>query len=257
MSYVGPDQLIDRLKAIREPEIRVAALVDALSEGDPVDWVEAFAGVLRRAHTTDDADAAAAVDAIARAAGAERLPYPARQQLYEAAARLGHRVIARLFLAASPVRVPDDLVRKQLAPERALRASGRPLTLGERKSLARTTRRELIGLVVKDPHPDVVEILLANPHVTENDIVQIAARRPAVPETLARLAEHPRWSARHIVKRALVYNPATPLDAAIRLATTLRRSELEELASDETLPDALRDHARELLAAAREKRVLH
>ena len=80
---MGPAQLIDQLKAIREPEMRVAALVQALSAGDPGDWVEAFAGIVRRAHTTDDADAAAALEAIAHAAGADRLPYPARQSLYE------------------------------------------------------------------------------------------------------------------------------------------------------------------------------
>ena len=32
---MGPELLIDRLKAIREPEMRVAALVAALSDGDP------------------------------------------------------------------------------------------------------------------------------------------------------------------------------------------------------------------------------
>jgi hypothetical protein len=248
---MGPELLIDRLKAIREPEVRVAALVEALSHGDPGDWIEAMAGVIRRAHTTDDADAAAAVEAIALAAGDDRLPYPARQQLYETAARLGHHVIARLFLAASPVTVPDDQLARQLAPERALRASGRPLTLGERKSLARTRRRDLILLVIKDPHPDVIAILLGNPHVTEGDIVQVAARRPAVPETLMKIAEHPRWSVRHAVKRALVWNPATPLDVAIRLATTLRTAELRAISTDEMLPAPLRAHAAELLVAVR------
>src|SRR5687767_10893221 len=241
---VGPELLITRLKAIREPEVRVAVLVSALSDGDPGHWIEAFASIVRRAHTTDDVDAVAALETIAHAAGAERLPYPARQQLYEAATRLGHRVIARLFLAASPVTIPDELLAKQLAPERALRASGKPLTLGERKSLARTRRRDLIIQVVRDPHPDVIAILLVNPHVTEIDVVQIAARRPAVPETLLRVAEHARWSVRQAVKRALVWNPSTPLDTAIRMATTLRTADLREIAADETLPAPLREIGR-------------
>jgi hypothetical protein len=248
---VGPELLITRLKAIREPEVRVAVLVSALSDGDPGHWIEAFASIVRRAHTTDDVDAAAALETIAHAAGAEQLPYPARQRLYEAAARLGYRVIARLFLAASPVTIPDALLAKQLAPERALRTAGKPLTLGERKSLARTRRRDLIIQVVRDPHPDVIAILLVNPHVIEADVVQIAARRPAVPETLLRVAEHPRWSLRQQVKRALVWNPATPLDVAIRMATTLRTADLREIAADETLPAPLRGHVEELLATAR------
>jgi hypothetical protein len=251
MAVMLPELLIEHLKAIREPEMRIAALVQALTAGDPGHWIEAFASVVRRAHTTDDADAAAALEAIAQAAGADRLPYPSRQQLYEAAARLGHRVIARMFLAASPVRVPDDQLARHLAPERALRASGKPLTLGERKTLARTQRRDLILLVIKDPHPEVIAILLHNTHLTEADVVQVAARRPAVPDTLMKVAEHARWSARHAVKRALVWNPSTPLDVAIRLATTLRPAELREIEADETLPAPLRGHVAELLATAR------
>lgn len=247
---MGPELLIDRLKAIREPEMRVAALVEALSGGDPDQWVEVLAGIVRRCHTTDDVDAQAALEAITRAAGAETLPYPARQHLYEAATQLGHRVVARLFLAASPVTMPEDQRKRQLAPERALKASGRPLTLGERKSLARTRRRDLILLVVRDPHPDVIAILLGNPHLTEADVVTVAARRPAVPETLLKIAEHPRWSIRHAVKRALIWNPSTPLDVALRLATTLRAAELREIAADATLPTPLRGHVAELLATA-------
>ena len=72
----------------------------------------------------------------------------------------------------------------------------------------------------------MIAILLDNPHVTEADIVRIAAARPAVPESLALVAAHPRWSVRHAVKRALVLNPSTPLADAIRIATTLRSGEL-------------------------------
>jgi hypothetical protein len=92
-------------------------------------------------------------------------------------------------------------------------------------------------------------VLLENPHVTEADVVKIAAARPAVPAALARLAVHPRWSVRHVVKRALVQNPSTPLADAIRIATTLRPAELAELARDPALPEPLRVHAAELGAA--------
>ena len=53
---------------------------------------------------------------------------------------------------------------------------------------------------------------------------------------------------RHAVKRALVLNPSTRLADAIRIATTLRQPELEELAADHSLHDALRQHASDVLA---------
>jgi hypothetical protein len=228
--------------------MRVLALVQALGEGDPAAWVEALASIIARAHLVDDADAIATVECIAHAARDESLPYATRQVLYETAAERNLPAIARLFLAASPAAEIPQQLRKQLGPERPLKPTDRPLTLGERKAAARTHRRDRILLMVRDPHPAVVEILLDNPHVTEADVMKMASMRPAVPESLAKIAAHARWSVRHAVKRALVLNPATPLADAVRIATTLRAPDLEEIAGDYSLPDALRTHAREVLA---------
>src|SRR5205814_10191929 len=126
---VGPDLLIGRLRAIRDPRMRVMALVQALSEGDPVSWVEALAGIIARAHLVDDPDALATVECITHAAGDEALPYATRQQLYETASERNLPAIARLFLAASPqVPLPRQL-KKQLGPERALRPTDLLLAL--------------------------------------------------------------------------------------------------------------------------------
>ncbi len=247
-AVVGPDLIIARLRAIREPRMRVLALVSALSEGEPAAWVEALAAIITRAHTVDDPDASETLEALTKAVADEALPYDRRKQLYVAASERSMPAVARLFLVASPPGEMPRQLEKQLGPERPLRPADRPLTLGERKSLARTHRRDQLLLLVRDPHPQVVAILLDNPHVTEHDIVKIAAARPAAPEALSKVAAHPRWSVRHAVKRALVLNPATPLADAIRIATTLKAAELAELAADHSLPEPLRRHASEVLA---------
>jgi uncharacterized protein (UPF0147 family) len=246
---VGPEHIIARLKALRDPRMRVLALVSALSEDDPTAWVQVLATIMTRAHLNDDPDATEALEAVTHAAADPGMPYDTRQQLYEAATRQQLPAIARLFLVASPRPAGSQAIRS-FAPERPLRPTGRPLTLGERKSLARTHDRELILLMLRDPHPAVLAILLENPHITEVDVVRIASARPAAPATLATLAAHPRWSVRHLVKRALVLNPSTPLADAIRIATTLRSQELLELADDHSLPEPLRRHAAEVHAAA-------
>ena len=194
-----------------------------------------------------------AVEAITHAAAEPTLPHEIKRQMYEAATERGMSAIARLFLSVSPSLIPESQLKKQLAPERSLKPAGRTLTLGERKALARTHLREQLLLLIRDPHPAVVEILLDNPHVTESDVLKIASTRPAVPDALAKIAAHPRWSVRHPVKRALVMNPATPLADAIRIVTTLRLAELAELANDPALPDALREHAAELHASSQRR----
>lgn len=228
--------------------MRILALISALGEGEPTAWVEALAAIITRAKLVDDPDASEALEALSHAVGDEALGYDRRKQLYEAAAARSLPAVARLFLVASPQGELPRQLEKQLGPERPLRPADRPLTLGERKALARTHRRDQLLLLIRDPHPQVVAILLDNPHVTEADIVKVAAMRPAAPESLAKVASHPRWSVRHAVKRALVLNPSTPLADAIRVATTLRAPELAELAADHSLPEPLRRHATEVLA---------
>jgi hypothetical protein len=251
---VPPEHIIARLKALRDLRMRVIALVDALGgalrEDESTAWVHVLAAIMARAHLNADADASEALEAITHAAADPALSYDTRQRLYEAATRQRLPAVARLFLVASPTTMGPAELARSLAPERPLKPTGRPLTLGERKSLARTHDREQLLLLLRDPHPAVVAILLDNPHVTEADIVRIATARPAVPASLATLAAHPRWSVRHAVKRALVLNPWTPLADAIRIATTLRSGELRQLAADPSLPEPLRAHAADVCTAA-------
>ena len=251
MSVPNAQTVIGRLKAIREPHVRRLALAGMLAAGDAAAWVDVLAELLRRAGQTDDADAQAAIDCLAHAVAVDALPYEARTALYAAARAAGHGAVARLFLTASPATASEHELEAGLAPERPLRPRGRPLSLGERKMLARSPRRDQLVPLLRDPHPDVVAILLDNPHLTEADVVTVAARRPAVPASLALVAEHPRWSIRYTVKRAIVLNPYTPAHVAVRLATTLRHADLVELARDVNLPAPLRAHAAELLASVR------
>jgi uncharacterized protein (UPF0147 family) len=243
---VGPDLIIARLKALRDPRIRVLVLIEGLRDGDSLTWIQALATIITRAHLSDDLDAAEALETLTHAAADPALGYADRERLYAAATEQRLPAIARLFLTESPATMTQRELARSLAPERPLKPTGRPLTLGERKALARTHDREQILLLIRDPHPAVIAILLDNPHVTEGDLVRIASARPAVPASLAVIAAHPRWSVRHAVKRALVLNPSTPLADAIRVATTLRSQELRELADDTSLPEALRRHAAEV-----------
>jgi len=117
---------------------------------------------------------------------------------------------------------------------------GRPLTLGERKSLARTHDRALIQRVVRDPHPDVVRILLENPSLTEEDVIRICAARPNDPTVLHTVYRNRRWVVRYRPRNALVRNPDTPLDIALLLSPLLRRQELQEAATSSELAPAVR-----------------
>jgi hypothetical protein len=125
---------------------------------------------------------------------------------------------------------------------------GRPLTLGERKSIARRPPPHLLHKVLSDPHPDVIRNVLAAPRLTEDDVVHLATKRPNKAEVLLEVARHPRWCQRPRVRLALVMNPTTPHEIAIAMVALLRRNELQSVVIATALHPAVRAAASERLA---------
>jgi hypothetical protein len=236
------------MKAIREPLMRRAVAAELLRAGEPSSVVGALRTVLTTAHQQSNPDYRAAAEAITEAlTDPEVVDYARRSALYSAARDSGAMEVARLFFEASPGGAADPRDAELLSTERRVVPRGRILTLGERKALARTHRRDLIMHVVRDPHPDVVEVLLDNPHVTERDVVVVSSQRPVPPPTLERVAGHPRWRRRYRIKLALVLNPYTPVHVALRLVTTLRPKDLRSIRDDPSLVAVLREQAGDLL----------
>lgn len=227
------EALANRLSSIVDPKLRVAYLRHALRQVDlstVVDLVlivharvqarqgdfDVLALSLSMALTEPDADGLS----VAVAAAAEARGQPQ---------------IARLLRAESDVdeedgnRLPVPTGREK-----------RPLTLGERKALARRGDRRLLEKALRDPHPDVIEILLGNPMLTEDDVIRLAARRSVAPEVLRSVFRSTRWIVRERVRRTLVRNPRCPIDVALKLAMLLNAQDAREVAASPELDPELR-----------------
>jgi hypothetical protein len=129
----------------------------------------------------------------------------------------------------------------------ATASSGRVLTLGERRALARRPTRAAFDKLLRDPHPMVVKNLLQNPRLTEDDVLRMAARRPPYPEVLAEIARHPSWSSRPRIRMAIVMNPGTPSELAVPLLSLLIRPELSQVVGAPAVPAIVRAAAKDLL----------
>lgn len=125
--------------------------------------------------------------------------------------------------------------------------SGRELTVGERRSLARSNDRRVLEKLLRDPHPLVLRQLLGNPRLTEDDVVRLAARRPLPSIVAPTLAESPRWLRRPRVRLTLLLNPGTPEPISMPLLAVCTRCELREVIHGVDAPLALRGSAQELL----------
>lgn len=229
--------------------MRRVSIAEFLVHANPNDVVDALTQVVDRAR---EPDFTVVVDALGGALARDDLvDYDTRRAIYDAAKQRGIDDIARLLFSSQQAADTTDVSAAGAA--RPLTPRGRPLTLGERKSLARSHDREALLALLRDPHPAVIDILLGNPHLTEHDVLTIASRRPSLPESLELVAASDRWIARYRIKRALALNPYTPLPCATRLVTALREGDLRDIAGDAQLHAGLREHARALLSRRRRR----
>jgi hypothetical protein len=147
------------------------------------------------------------------------------------------RVIRRVPTPSQPpeggeLRVPDY-------------GTGRELTLGERRNLARRSDRQGFDALLRDPHPMVVTELLTNPKTTEDDVVRMAALRPARATTIEAIART-RWLTRRRVRMSVLLNPGSPPRVALPLVGLCTSTELRQLTQGADVPVVLRITANEL-----------
>lgn len=162
--------------------------------------------------------------------------------LYHRSVSKGYTTTAHIFMAPSPKKIPYgeyDFVE------------GRDmdyLTLGEKRSLARTHTKEKLDRLLYDTNPLVVGNILENPSLTEPDVLRMAARRPNHEKVLSTIYRNDRWVSSYDVKTAIVRNPYTPVPIALGLLLFLKQQDLTEIATDSTLHEVVTSTARALLS---------
>lgn len=127
--------------------------------------------------------------------------------------------------------------------------------LGWRKAMARGFSRQKLDRLLYDKHPMVVEILLNNPRILERDVVKMAALQPTTEQALRTIFVHPRWIRRYSVRKALVFNPYTPISIVESLLGFLLHQDLQDASHSRRLSPRVRARARAMLEEqARRKR---
>ncbi len=227
-------------RSLLDPVLRADYLRDAMQSADLTELAAGLDDLSARAEqaelparevllsVVDALNAEASVDLVQRlreeAAGASLLS-------------LERLVRSPLGRAAADAKDAKADPREERVPDYG---RGRPLTLGERKSLARRPDRSMMDRLFSDPHPDVIRGLLRNPKVTEDDVIRLAARRPGRAEILTEVARSPKWVHRARVRLTLLLNPATPLEIAARITGLLVRQELKLVAEATHVADGVR-----------------
>ena len=165
----------------------------------------------------------------------------AYNSIYLAALRLGFVRISRLFTEFEPHKKgvsgyeEEEFIKME------------HLTLGERRSLSKSSLKKNLDMLLSDPDPVVIGNLLNNPRVTEREVLKIASKRPNSASVLKLLALHAKWSKRYDVAKAVTLNPYTPTRVSIALLEKMLTQDLSAIAEDGTIHPEIRETAKELL----------
>ncbi len=239
---------IRRLLALPDRDMRSLVLTERLVRLDLQLCLSILQHLLERSLTRDQDAHEVLLDLTTARPLIQRLGYERSRQLYELARQTERYALAQMLLS------PDAQLRLGRRPNPSWENKHmQDTSLGWRKTLARGTNRGALDRLRHDRNPAVVRILLANPRVTETDVVRIAAMRPTNPDCLAVVFAHGRWIRRYRVRVALALNPSTPLDIALTLLPQLMLPELRYAAAGEKLDPAVQDAALEILSR-RERR---
>lgn len=244
------------LSGVRDPKLQVAWLRSRLLALGPDRSADVLTIVLARAEQREERYAVLLLRASLALSTPEQAPLK-RAIAYAADARAQDGLARFLGAQEGDASARDDAEGASgadgAAPDKALggldpamrraleSGKGRPLSLGERKSLARRRDRNVLARALRDPHPDVVRILLDNPALTEIDVVRLCARRPVQPEVLALVFAHPRWIVRYRIRFALALNPHTPEPLTLQLLPHLTASDLRAVARSGDVSERVRD----------------
>jgi len=228
------DALVRATLSLRDPGLR-ARNIATIAAVSPIGSLAQTLDVLCERAEQADATAREVLMAVVDALNGEDMLDVVRRLRGEA---LEQALLALERLIRLSPRATESVAPSALASA-ARETGGRPLTLGERKWLARRPSREMIERLLRDPHPDVIRCCLHNPRITEDDVVRVVAKRPARGEVLAEIARS-AWVHRPRVRLALALNPATPPEIAGRIAGLLVRPELALVAHSPAVAASVR-----------------
>jgi hypothetical protein len=123
-----------------------------------------------------------------------------------------------------------------------------------RMSISEKVRMATIGnsaaraLLVRDANRLVSYAAIASPMANEADAARIAHSKEVGEDILRYIGNKRDWVRNYEVKRALIYNPKTPLGIALRFLTHLRESDLKTLSRSRNVPAAVKQAASQRVA---------
>jgi len=118
------------------------------------------------------------------------------------------------------------------------------MTFPQRLKAAMKGSREVRAVLIRDPNKLIASSVLSSPKVSIPEVESFARMQNVSEDVLRIIAANRGWLKSYGIVLALTKNPKTPLSMSMNLMARLTSKDLQKLAVDRNVPEALRISAR-------------
>lgn len=121
------------------------------------------------------------------------------------------------------------------------------LPVASRIKLAFSGNRASRQILCRDPLRLVQRCILANPRLTQEEVLAFAKNRSQHGEILRHIGSQRDWVRHYPIRVALVLNPKTPLPVSLRLLGGIVERDMRAIARSRNVPTAVQAQARRVI----------
>lgn len=121
------------------------------------------------------------------------------------------------------------------------------MSVAEKIKLATKGNKEARGLLIRDSNKLVSLAVIHSPRITDGEVLAIANNKAATDDVLRVVYNNREWLKSYVLKLALVKNPKVPLAIGMKFLSTLRESEIKDLARNKNVPSGIQMMAKKMM----------
>jgi hypothetical protein len=164
-------------------------------------------------------------------------------------------IVRSIEAGKDEITVPADLLEEKdpkaapTEPPKSLYTQILAMGAQEKIKLALRGNRDARMILIRDGAKLIRRFVLQNPRISDTEVIAVARNRSSDEELIRMIAEKREWIRNSQVRLALVTNPKTPLDIALRQVQGLGERDLRQLAKSKNVSNTIAVQARRMLAS--------
>ena len=146
--------------------------------------------------------------------------------------------------AAPTEQVAEDKEDKKVSTLQALIMR---MNVSQKVRLASVGDGAVRKLLIRDPKKVVAFAVLRSPRLTEGEVTMFAGNKALSEDLIAMIARNRMWTKDYPTRRALVFNPKTPIQVALNFLRTLSGKDVKEASMSRDINGTVQRAARRMI----------